>query len=338
MSAQPRRATVREVAGEAGVSIATVSRVLSGRGPVADATRTAVLDAVARLGRGMPVARTRAAPPARVYVRCPYVLTDYFGLVVSSVAETLGLHGREVVLDAGESAQGADPLAVLSSRGDLAGAVLVLPPEPGDELVALRRQGFPFVVVDPRTPAPPDIASVAAAHFGGARRLTAHLLSLGHRRIGVIGGPREWSAAADRAAGHASAMVEAGMMPPPDLAHAVEPTVEEGHRAGGVLLDLPDRPTAVVGFNDKVALGVLRAAEERGLRVPEDLSVAGFDDSDVARATQPQLTTVRQPLEEMGRMAVGLLVRLMDQHKVDALHIELATELVVRGSTATAPH
>jgi LacI family transcriptional regulator len=321
------------VASAAGVSIATVSRVLSGRGPVADATRAAVLDAVASLGRGAPLVRSRAAAPARVYVRCPYVLTDYFGLVVSSVAETLALHGREVVLDAGESAQGVDPLAKLSARDDLAGAVLVLPPEPGEELVALRQQGFPFVVIDPRTPAPPDIASVAAAHFGGARRLTAHLLGRGHRRIGVVGGPREWSAAADRAAGHASAMVEAGIMPSAELAHAVEPTVEEGYRAGGLLLDLPDRPTAVVGFNDKAALGILRAAEERGLRVPEDLSVAGFDDSDVARATRPQLTTVRQPLEEMGRMAVGLLVRLMDQHKVEALHIELATELVVRGST-----
>ena len=104
------------------------------------------------------------------------------------------------------------------------------------------------------------------------------------------------------------------------------------------LLDLPHRPTALVAFNDKVAVGALRAAHERGLRVPEDLSVTGFDDIDLRRSTEPMLTTVRQPLEEMGRMAVSLLVRLMEGHTVDTLHIELATHLVVRGSTGPPPH
>jgi LacI family transcriptional regulator len=311
--------------------------VLSGRRPVAEATRAEVLAAVGRLGRGRPLVRTRseAAGTGRerlkpVFVRCPYLLTDYFGLVVSSVVETLRRHGREVVLDAGESAQAADPLGALPTRDDVAGAVLVLPPEPGDELVALRRTGFPFVVVDPRTAPLPDIASVAAAHASGARRVTEHLLDLGHERIGVVSGPREWLAGADRAAGHASALVAAGWMPPAELSRSVE----AGYRAGAELLDLAERPTAIVGFNDKVALGILRAAEERGLRVPADLSLAGFDDSVVAQATHPQLTTVRQPLAEMGRMAVGLLVRLMEGHEVEALHVELATELVVRGSTA----
>ena len=90
-------------------------------------------------------------------------------------------------------------------------------------------------------------------------------------------------------------------------------------------------------FNDKLAVGALRAAAERGLRVPDDLSVSGFDDIDLSRATQPTLTTVRQPLQEMGRMAVSLLVRLLDRHELEALHVELATELVVRDSTGPAP-
>ena len=329
------RATVRAVAEAAGVSIATVSRTLSGRGPVAEQTRALVMDAVERLGRGTPAVRRRPTAE-RVYVRCPYPLTDYFGLLVSAVAEALEDTGREVVLNAGESVRDAHPLSSLPGRPDIAGAVLLLPPEQDDELVQLARAGLPFVVIDPRTPPPADIASVAAAHFSGARMLTRHLLELGHRRIGVVGGPREWSAALDRAAGHDAAMVAAGIMPPAELTRWVEPTVEEGYLAACALLDLPERPTAVTGFNDKVAVGVLRAAAERGLRVPEDLSVAGFDDSEVSRATHPQMTTVRQPLAEMGRIAVGLLARLMDAQKVDALHIELATELVVRGSTGPA--
>jgi len=120
------------------------------------------------------------------------------------------------------------------------------------------------------------------------------------------------------------------------LVRADEPTIAFGHYAAGQLLDLPHRPTALTCFNDKTAVGALAAAAERGLRVPADLSITGYDDMDLAQATSPMLTTVRQPLEEMGRMAVGLLIRLLERHRLDALHVELATELVVRGSTGPA--
>src|SRR5581483_4120797 len=223
------------------------------------------------------------------------------------------------------------------TRAGIGGAIVILPPEPSEQLVALRGRGFPFVVVDPRTAMPRDIAAVSAAHFAGARSLTAHLTRLGHRRIGVIAGPDNWLASEARLAGHASALAEAGVLPSPELVRATEPTTRHGYQAANALLDLPQRPTALIGFNDKAAVGALTAAAQRGLRVPEDLSVAGFDDIDLAQATSPMLTTVRQPLAEMGRMAVSLLIRLLDGHQVDALHVELATELVVRGSTGPAP-
>jgi LacI family transcriptional regulator len=121
-----------------------------------------------------------------------------------------------------------------------------------------------------------------------------------------------------------------------ELIRRAEPTSDNGHRAAAELLGLPDPPTALIGFNDKMAVGALRAAREHGLRVPEDLSIAGFDDIELSQATCPPLTTVRQPLAEMGRMAVTLLARLLDRHRLEALHIELATELVPRGSTGTA--
>ncbi|ADB36036.1 transcriptional regulator, LacI family [Kribbella flavida DSM 17836] len=362
----PRRVTVRDIAAETGVSIATVSRVLNHSASVAPATRDLVEQAVERLGATAPGPRGGTPKPAAgaVYVRCPYLLTDYFGLIVSSIAETLDRHGRQLVLNAGQGAASAPVLSQLaagrSSAGyggrrsvgtdenspaepgqtvqpAVGGAILILPPESSEELVRLRARRFPFVVVDPRTPLPRDIAAVSAAHFSGARQVTAHLAELGHRRIGVIAGPREWLASDARLSGHAAALADAGSLPDPALVRFVEPTTEWGYRAAGELLDLPERPTALVAFNDKAAVGALRAAVERGLSIPGDLSVAGFDDIDLSRATSPLLTTVRQPLQEMGRMAVSLLIRLLDRHELEALHVELATELVIRDSTGPAP-
>ena len=330
-----RRVTVRAIAAQTGVSIATVSRVLNDQTNVAPETRELVRRAAEQLGA--QAATPRPGPAGAVYLRCPYTLTDYFGLIVSSIAETLELHGRSLILNAGEAAQRETVLPTLPSRPGVGGAIVILPPEPSDQLVALRARGFPFVVVDPRTTPPRDVASVSAAHFAGARSLSHHLVHLGHRRIGVIAGPHNWLAGEARLAGHAAALASAGVLPDPTLTRQGEPTTQVGYRAAGELLDLPERPTALVCFNDKTAVGALAAAAERGLRVPTDLSVSGFDDIDLAQATNPQLTTVRQPLEEMGRMAVSLLIRLLDGHRVDALHVELATELVVRGSTGPVP-
>ncbi|MEU6720130.1 substrate-binding domain-containing protein [Nonomuraea sp. NPDC046802] len=332
------RATVRDVATETGLSIATVSRVLNGQSNVAPHTRDLVLRAVGRLGDQAPRPRAPQEPPAgAVYVRCPYVLTDYFGLIVSSVGETIELHGRQMILGAGESAQAAPVLPALPGRQGVAGAILILPPEPGEELVRLRDRGFPFVVIDPRTPPPKDIVAVSAAHFAGGRALMAHVAGLGHRRVGIIGGPVQWLPSEARLAGYTASLADAGVLPAPELLRSVpEPNIEHGYRAACELLDLPERPTALVAFNDKLAVGALRAAAERGLSVPGELSVAGFDDIDVSRATSPPLTTVRQPLQEMGRMAVTLLMRLLSRHTLEALHVSLGTELVVRGSTGPA--
>jgi LacI family transcriptional regulator len=334
-----QRATVRDLAAETGVSIATVSRVLNNQAHVAPHTRDLVQRAVERLSAQAPSPRTAPARVTQgaVYLRCPYILTDYFGLIVSSIAETLELHGSPLLLNAGETAQRAAVLPTLASRPGVSGAIIVLPPEPSEQLVALRARRFPFVVVDPRAPMPRDIAAVSAAHFAGARSITSHLVELGHRRVGVIAGPRNWLASDARLAGHTSALANVGVLPDPELVRSGEATVQFGYHAAGDLLDLRQRPTALIGFNDKVAAGALAAAARRGLRVPEELSIAGFDDIDLAQATRPRLTTVRQPLQEMGRLAVSLLIRLMERQRLDALHVELATELVVRDSTGPAP-
>jgi len=336
------RVTVRAIAAETGLSIATVSRVLNGGDNVATDTRQRVAQVVERLGDRAPEPRRRRAqvPAARppVFVRCPYLLTDYFGHIVTSIAESLALHGQRMLLDAGDAVVRSTVLRDLPRRRrDASGAILILPPEPSADLEALAARGYPFVVVDPRTAVPRGAVSISAAHFSGARAVTRHLMELGHRRIAVITGPPDWRTRDDRVGGHLAALSEAGLLGDQDLMRYGEPATKTGVWAGGELLDLRPRPSAVVCFNDKVAVGVMEAAAARGLRVPADLSVVGFDDIDVSRATTPRLTTVRQPLQEMGRTAVTMLLRQLDGHAHEALSMELETRLVVRESTGAPP-
>ena len=329
------RSTIREVASEAGVSTATVSRVLNDSATVAPATRALVLQAIERHGL---TARRRRAPIRPLHdvvaVRCPYVLDDYFGAILSAIARSLRQRGKVLLLSA-EAIEGDEPSLPELLRPELTeGAILILPPEPGAVLADLRRSGYPFVVVDPRTALAPDIAAVSAAHLSGAHLATEHLLTLGHTRIAAIAGPLNWIATDRRLMGYRAALAAHGRLAPAELVRVGgEPTFAHGLEAARALLALPAPPTAIVAFNDKIAVGAMEAAAERGLRVPADLSIAGFDDLDLSRAVVPRMTTVRQPLEELARMGVELLLRLIDGREIDTLHIELATELVVRAST-----
>ena len=214
------------------------------------------------------------------------------------------------------------------------GALLVLPEESSQELERLLDAGYRFVVVDPLMPLDRRIPSVSAAHTSGADQAMRHLLELGHRRIAIITGPRGWVATEDRRRGYHAALAAAGILPDPELEVESNFEIDGGEQAAAILLDLPERPTAIFAFNDNHAIGALRAARERGIRVPEGLSVVGFDDVEHATIVTPRLTTVRQPLAEMGRTAVSLLTRLIEGQSFEALHIELGTRLVVRESTA----
>lgn len=322
------RPTVRSIAARAGVSAATVSRVLAGTTVVTSETAARVRAAKAELS-GEESVRV-------VYVRCPYVLTDYFGFIVSAVVEALQGYGWRVELDAGNRTQLQHLLPALADRPDISGAIAVLPTESADELERVARR-MPLVVLDPREPLPHTVATVAANHLAAAHGLAEHLVSLGHRRIGAIVGPTDWRASSDRVAGLASALAAVGVLHSPELVRSIDPTFEQGVSAAGELLELPDPPTALMCFNDKVAVGALRAAADRGLRVPADLSVSGFDDLDVGHVTQPPLTTVRQSLDEMGRIAASLLQRMIEGAAPTVPQVQVATRLIVRESTGVAP-
>jgi LacI family transcriptional regulator, galactose operon repressor len=331
------RATIRDIASEAGVSIATVSRVLNGRPDVAAETREAVLTVVRE--RGFSTNRSaRALSGGRtglVGLATPFIHGPYFASILSGAAEALYEQDTRIVVCSTHHHH--DREVTLLDRlmhGTTDGAILLLPEETNEELLALHRQRFPFVVADPRVAVAEGIASVSAAHSSGARAATEHLLSLGHRRIGALTGPRGMLATEERLNGYHAALVAAGVVPDPTLEVPSNWQIEGGGEAALKLLDRRDRPTAVFAFNDNVAVGTMRAARRLGLRVPEDLSIVGFDDVEFAELLGPALTTVRQPLEEMGRMAVSLLTRLIEQQPVEALRVELATRLVVRESTA----
>jgi LacI family transcriptional regulator len=268
-------------------------------------------------------------------VTIPIVHSAHFAFILSGASEALYERDMRVVLcpTQHEHDREVDLLGRLM-QGTTDGALLILPEESRAELEALRRDGFPFVVVDPRGQVPDGIPVVATANAAGAAQATRHLLDLGHRRIGIVTGRRGWTATEDRRIGYHSALAEAGVMPDAELEVEGDWLIESGRTGAGRLLDAAAPPTAIFAFNDNIGVGVLQAAKARGLRVPEDLSVVGFDDTEQAPIVTPALTTVRQPLAEMGRTAVSILARLIDGRRVEGLRADLATRLVARESTA----
>jgi LacI family transcriptional regulator len=212
--------------------------------------------------------------------------------------------------------------------------VIILPEESSEELEALLNHGYRFVVIDPLLPLNERIPAVSAAHTAGADQAMKHLLSLGHTRIAAITGPRGMKATEDRRRGYYAALAAAGIMPDPKLEIEGNFEISGGVEGAAALLGLPEPPTAIFAFNDNMAIGVMQTARARGVAVPESLSVVGFDDLEEAEIVTPALTTIRQPLAEMGRIAVSLLMRLLENQRLEALHVELGTRLVVRDSTA----
>jgi LacI family transcriptional regulator len=331
------RATIRDIADLAGVSIATVSRVLNDRPDVAPGTRETVMQVVREHGfstnRG-----ARALSSGRsgfIGVTLPLVNDAYFGPILSGAAEALYEGDMRIVL-CPTMHQHDREVGLLERlmRGTTDGAILMLPEESGEELELLQSQGFPFVVVDPRERPPEGIPCVSAMHAAGAMQATKHLLALGHRRIGAITGSPGWYAMEERLSGFHGALAAAGILADPELIEYGDWQIEPGMDAAERLLSRDDPPTAIFAFNDNIAIGVLHAARRLGLSVPDDLSVVGFDDTAQATIVMPALTTVRQPLAELGRTGVSLLTRLLEGQRIDALRMELSTRLVVRETTA----
>jgi LacI family transcriptional regulator len=222
-------------------------------------------------------------------------------------------------------------------RSGRVGAIFVTVDATHPPIKALSATGFPVVVIDPVRVGGTRCVSIGATNFAGGVTATEHLLSLGHRRIAHAGGPATVECSQARVAGYHSALRQAGITVDDALTTHSLFTYEGGRGAAAQLLDRADRPTAIFAACDEIALGIIEEARRRSIRIPEDLSVVGFDDSFLASRSAPPLTTVAQPLIEMGRLAVRSLLELVAGDVASTRHLELATHLVVRDSTAPPP-
>ncbi len=337
--AQPRfrnrPSTITDVAGRAGVSRATVSRVLNAYPHVRPRVRAAVQRAMRTLGyRPDQVARSLARRETKSLGLVVADITNpFYAETARAIVETARGHGYNVILCNTDNLPRLQEeyLEVLRQRrvdGIILGSVFLDDPA----VEALVEAGYPCVMYNRRLRSGRGnyivLDNVRASHD-----LTRHLLGLGHRRIAFIAGLRELSTAAERLQGYRAALRAARLPADPRLIRPGAFKAEMAQRAAQELLKLPRRPTAIVAGNDLMALGVMQAAGDVGLLVPEDLAVVGFDDIEIAAHRQVQLTTMAQQKAEMGRMAVVWLLEVIRDPRRYArqpLQQILAPTLVVR--------
>ncbi|MDG9717801.1 LacI family DNA-binding transcriptional regulator [Streptomyces sp. DH24] len=330
--------TLAVVAREAGVSVPTASKVVNGREDVAPETRRRVAEALERLGYVRRPRFDMAKAPRLVDLVVHSLESSWSGAVLHGVEEAAHDAGLEVVVSAGLArTRGGRPergwLDKLVARGS-SGALFNLAELSESQYAWLEQHRIPFVMIDPVAEPPAGVVSVGAANWQGGVTATEHLLALGHERIAVLAGHRRKMCSGARVAGYRSALTAAGVRHRAEYVRHAGFEESVARRRMLELLDLPEPPTAVFACSDRMALGVYEALAERGLRVPDDVSVVGFDDLPEARWVSPALTTVRQPLAEMAATALRLLVRMMDGNRPEGTRTELSTRLVERASTA----
>jgi LacI family transcriptional regulator, xylobiose transport system transcriptional regulator len=325
--------TIAYIAEQAGVSVPTVSKVINGRADVAPETRQRVEVAIREHGYVRAARPTGRAPLLEVIF---HELESEWALeIIRGVERVAAQRGLAVVLT--ELGGSRDPAkgwieGVLSRRPT--GVIAVFSDLSDRIRNQLRARDIPYVIVDPTGEPRHGTPSVGAANWNGGLTATRHLLELGHRRIGVIGGPAWILCSRARIDGYRAAMDEAGVPVDARLVSHGRFHIKEGIERGLGLLRGRDRPTAIFAGNDLQALGVYQAARELRLHIPEDVSVVGFDDLPVAQWVGPPLTTIRQPLIEMAVAAAELVIRMAAGEAPSQPRLELATELVVRESTA----
>ncbi len=312
----------------------TVSKVVNGRTDVAADTRARIETLLNRhgyvargLGGAQPVART--VDLVFDAMRTPNNLDILHGALEAAAAEDVDVVVGTVPRDP-LGAAWARRLA--SARRE--GLILVTSTINPQQWRHFAEQQIPLVTIDPINLPDPEVPSVGATNFNGGMAATQHLLELGHRRIGFIEGPPGAMVAIARLHGYHAALSQAGLTVDPSLMTAGPFSFDTGFTAALRLLGREPRPTALFASNDSQALGAIEAARTLGLRVPEDVSVVGFDDINAAQSSAPPLTTVRQPFAEMGRVAVRRLLRLVAGETLGSPRIELATDLIIRKSTA----
>ena len=329
------RATIVDVAREAGVSVATVSKVINGRYGVAEATSERVLAVIDDLGyESSLVASSLRRKRTGVIGVLVAEFEPYSAELLKGISAGLAGTGYELMAHAGSTdvhSRSGWERRSLSRLGRtlIDGAIVVTP-----SMLITDQAGIPVVAVDPHT-GPDGPATVDSDNIHGARMAADHLLSLGHRRIAFLGGRPDLRSAQLREEGFRTAFFAAGLTPDPDLMKVggYHPDLAEAPARELLTMPAETRPTAIFAANDLSALKVLEIAGELGLRVPEDVSVIGYDNVPESASSTPPLSTVAQPLHEMGVTALRILLAMLAGQTIER-HVRMPTELVVRASTA----
>jgi len=334
-----RDITIFDVADEAGVSYSTVSRVVNNKSNVNPETRERVLRAMAQLGYvGNVPARSLAGGTSRVVgLLVDHLNTSYMGEIIRGIDEALEAHNYNLMLYTTHRRKTKESAYVTKLTRNFAdGLLLILPRNESAYLETLHQRHFPHVLIDYQG-YNQNVPSIITTNRKGAYDAVTYLIGQGHRRIGFVTGTIEFGCAQERLAGYQTALRDHGIELDSDLICEGDFLQPQGYRCTQQLLSLETPPTALFVSNDVMAFGAMEAARVHGLQIPTDLSIIGFDDIPQAAHVHPGLTTVRQPLEEMGRRAAELLLRYIANPQAEVERIELPTELILRDS-CQAPH
>ncbi|MDX1548687.1 MAG: LacI family DNA-binding transcriptional regulator [Rhodothermales bacterium] len=333
--------TIHDVAAHAGVSIATVSRVLNGTSPVSEAKRRSVLEAVDTLGyRPNPAARSLLKKrTGGLGVLLPYVSGEFFAELLNGLDRAAQNHAYFLVVSTSHRRPTEFKAAMRAMDRRVDGLVIMAPELDAHDAESILRSETPVAFIntylDGLTPNGCVVEVLNFENFAGSYALTQHLLETGHRRIALIRGPRGAGDARERARGYRTAMAEAGLLDADALEFEGDYTQAAGYAAASRILETTPRPTAIMAPNGYCAMGVLSALHGAGVDVPGAMAVTGFDGITSARYTVPPLTTVRAPMRDLGLQAIDRLVTILHgAPRAQALRqSELPVSLEIRGST-----
>jgi LacI family transcriptional regulator len=331
------RVTLKTIADEAGLSITTVSRALAGYDDVNEATRQRIIAIAKRLDYEPNLAARHLRSKHTQTIGMVIPLTSYFSdpffmELLSGVGRQAAEYGYDLLLSAqqpGEEELGAYRRIVASSRID--GVVVARVRHDDPRIAFLKDAHHPFVAFGRSNAG--DHPYIDVDGVAGMRQVVRHLIERGHRRIALILPPRALAFAATRYEGYAQGLRDAGLEPEEAYLAEGDLTSDGGYQAALRLLD--QAPTAIAACNDMMAIGAMRAVRERGFAVGRDVAVTGFDDIPQAAHTTPPLTTVRQPIYDIGRQALEMLIRVIRQEPVEETQIILVPELIIRASSGS---
>lgn len=332
------RPTLAVIASAAGVSMATVSKVVNDRADVAVETRARVQRLLVQY-RYVPPGRPRTGRLIEERRLIDLVFTVLDSPYSVEILRGVTSGPVDVVVSSMPDPSASRRWSSRLVKAGRSGAIIVTSELTRSDQRRLARAHMPYVLIDPAAELPdPKVATVGATNWAGGLAAVRHLLELGHRRIGVIGGPVAMLCSRARISGYSAALASAGVEVDPALIRNGNFHHVGGYQAARELFELSEPPTAIFAGSDEQAFGVAEAARVTGRHIPEDLSIVGFDDLPISRWVSPALTTVRQPLAEMGRTAAEMLLTMIERREPSGRQVELATELIVRSSTGPPKH